>query len=70
MDYEILKITTVDPVTGEQVGETYYGVGAFDESGYAITRSSQSIEELREDVGDLEDEDALERHVSEHHPHW
>lgn len=45
-----------------------YGVIAGDEHGYAVTRSANSLEDLRDVIGDLADERAVWEHAAMHHP--
>jgi hypothetical protein len=66
---EVVKIVTVNPETGAEVaGTTYYGVAAGDDEGYGITRSAESLEALRAEIGDLTDAGALAAHAVTHYP--
>lgn len=66
----IIKIVELDPATGVEDHRTVaYGVVAGDDHGYAVTRSADTLEELRQQVGDLTDDRRLWEHAAMHHPH-
>ena len=65
-DTEIVKVVVVDPDTGIEIGEPSYGVAAGDNFAYTITRSAATLEDLREEVGDLHDPRTVWQHALTH----
>jgi hypothetical protein len=72
-DTEIVKITTVDPDTGEEIDTPFFGVAVGDNWSYRITRTAPTLEEVRAEIGNLHDSRALWLHALEHDRplgHW
>src|SRR3954454_15759689 len=65
----VVRTAEIDPVTGqEDPRHGAFGVAAGHEDGYAVTRSADTLDELRGLVGNLADERALWEHARLHHP--
>ena len=65
-DTDVVKITTINPDTGEELDRPFFGVAVGDNMSYRITRSAETLDELRAQIGDLHDPRAIWEHALEH----